>query len=661
MAANVWVVFLLLIPAALLAAWLYHPKKQPVPFLLRTLAFFALFLFLLNPSFTRLKERTVRPGLYILADNSLSVQAYDRLIDSMAETVSGEPAIRQHFHIHRYYFDDSVYAKRPSRHGSRTDIYQALEYVAHVPDEEASKTVVLFTDGISNRGKDYELFPQDYPGIRIFPVVTGDTTFIPNVRIERVDYNPTVTTGNYFTVKTVISAYPLHKPVELQVNLRQNNRIVAARRVRLTPEKNFSEIPFKLRAGRPGLYAYEITAESLPGERQLRDNRQKIWINVVDNTARILIKTGKIHPDAGALKRVLSRNQHYKINIQHQFPENLSGYDLIIALQPQAKDVEILSKIDKPVWWITGIHTDWDAVNRASLLFSRQTQGSLTEEYFPAENPAFDLFDLKPLPSFSLPPLKDKFGNVRLHAPAEIIYYARIKQHITDQPLLAVFPDRKQAVLFGQGLWKWWMTEKKHGDTSHLEDVVNKTVAFLISKTSRNQLVVHHEDIYPAGTHIRWKISAFNKLMEPNPSARLRFYLRYPGDSIRQIPVYYNEPYFMADIGHLPPGTYRYEIIYDDYNLRKKGGFTVETVSPEQPGRAKKETLETLAQASGGQLFFPDRIENLMEVLKDNEKFPFGLKEEKQHFTLLDRKIWLFLFALLMALEWIYRKYRGWL
>ena len=655
--ANWWWIPLLYIPAALVTRFLYKPRQNPLLFALRSLALFFLFLFFLNPGRWKIREKTLKPPLYVLVDNSLSIVPYASLTDSMAEKLARDRRLRENFDIRVFRFDDSIYELPPARPGKQTDIYAALAAVASQAPASGPFPVILLTDGNTTRGRDYAAAAQDFPSMKIFPVAVGDTVPRPDVKIERLDYNPSVARGNSFPLQLWISAANISRPVTTEIRIKQQNTTLFRRKMHLSPRRNAVSLRVVLKARTPGLHRYRIEATPLEGEKDTLNNRKTIWINVTDRQARILLLTGKIHPDAGALRRILSEASRYRIETARTVPSG-QHYDLIILIQPGETQIESALKTHVPLWWITGIHTDWNALNKKGLWFSRQIAGNLTEEYFARPNPEFDLFELPPPPP-GLPPLRDLFGELRLAGPVRIIYFSTVKNRPLRQALMAVNTQNKQVLLAGQGIWRWYMHEKKAGDPSHISELIHKTAAYLISSPSENQLVVQYETLYGPNEPVRMGILLFNPLMEPDIEAVPEFRLKTPEGKIRKIPVFFREGQYMADLGRLDPGFYTFTVRSRKYGIVKRGGFEVASAVSEASKNAEIESLERLARDSGGELFYPSRIDSLRKALLRPGRFPLALHTERHFERFTDRRLWLLLFVLLLTVEWICRKYSG--
>ncbi len=651
-----WIMIFLFVSALIAGTILYNPKKNLFVYILRSLGLFLLFLFIWDPGFYQKRFEEIKPELIILSDISPSIQAYLETSDQLAKNIMQDETLNKKFQIKRYYFADSLYNQKVTE-TKHTNITRAINEIVRQQKSQYNKAIVLITDGYQTLGPDYVTSADRFPFLKIYPLALGDTNRYVNIKIERIDYNQMVSKGNYYFIKTIVSAENLTDNLNTKWTLYKDGKKIQEKNIHLTPERNFQEIVFKSQAQNPGIHVYDIRLKPVENEKNTQDNRQKIRIQVIEKNANILLLTGKIHPDVGIFKRILSRNKAFQITVSNNIPEDKT-FDLIIYFQPQKKHLDLLEKLSVPLWFITGIHTDWNAINNSNLPFNRKTSGQLTEEYFPYSNPAFDLFDLPQIEN-NFPPLKDFFGKIITKEPPEIIYYSRIRNTKTHDPLALIFPDKKTAVLFGQGIWKWNIFEKRNGKELQTQTFISKTVEYLINKATKEQLKLNYKNEYSYGESIKIYIEAYNLLMEPNPKATINFILKNSSGKKQEIPVFYQSPYFVASLNDLEPGEYTFQVKYPDFNLSKTGFFEVKTVPIEKDQGVDIQSLQRLAEQTGGKFFTADQIRKLKEELINDASFKTVIKEHKRKLQLTDRILWLFLFVLLISTEWFYRKYKG--
>ncbi len=648
--------FFLLIISYSISFYLYRTDNELLK-ILRAIVIYFLLTLLFYPFVYKESEIEIKPGLIILEDLSASVEPYKEKISVLSEKLWTDKELNEKFSVSFFTFSDKILNDFSEKPGEHTDIYQTLWDVTHSFLSGRNNAIVIFTDGIQTKGKDYTLFPVDNNTV-IFPVVIGDTVKHPNLKIERVIYNDVVAKDNYFYIKTQLTAENIDRKIPSEFLIKEKGRVKFRKKITFTPNKNFVQLDAKLSAYSPGYHTYELIIKNIPGEKNLSDNKKIIRIQVTEKKARILLLTSKIHPDAGVFKRILSTNKSYEIEVKNTIPPR-KAYDLIIVIQPQPAQLESLQKINTPKLWITGKFTDWEALNRFNDLFKRNVKGNLKEEYFAYENPDFSLFQLKKLPAHILPPLTDLFGNIVLKQPGEAVYYAKVKSYATKQPLFVIFKEKKQAAIFGQGLWKWYIYEKKENKADHIEDLVKKTVDFLVSETKTQQLQVHYEKQYTEGQPVIVRISAFNTLLEPDPKANLSLWLYSPDGSKKKIPVYYEEPFFAANLGVLNPGTYRLKVYYPRYQLTKQVFFDIIKLPPEVPQTAQTDKLQILAEMSGGKIFFENNLDSLKQSLLTHPAMKTIIKTERRKINVLNNYYFILFLLLLLSLEWIIRKYKG--
>ncbi len=656
--SQIVILFILLLLAAGVTWFFYSPRKEKWLFALRTFSLFFVLLFLWDPVFYVRHKQEIKPVLYVLTDRTVSVKDYDSLLSRVRADLTGDKDLASRFEVREFYFD-SILHRQAGDYAGVTDIAAALRRLREEKTKE-NAAVVLLTDGRSTRGRDYRFVIGPADRLRVFPVTIGDTSRYPNVKIDRVDYNQRVGLDNEFIIQPYVAYENPREPVKTKILVRQGKRILFEQSLELDKNHAYRKLRIRLKAKSPGWQMFTVEILPFKTEKKKEDNRKRLSVNVVEQSARILILTGKIHPDAGVIRRVLSRIKTYKITLDSLIDPK-EKFDLIIAVQPGRKQSEILAKRKEAVWYITGPFTDWVALNRWNGLFTKQVSFSgLTEQYLPVFNPGFDLFKLPEFNAEQYPALKDLYGEVQLKYPANVLFYAQIKNVKTNQPLTVYLPDRYTAATFGSGLWRWYLWEKKSGKTEiFTEKLIEKTVMYLLRKPQRDLLILKYKNRYSSVEPVKIQMQAYNTLWEENRKAKL--YLRWTDSTGKshQAKIYYNSPYFEAKLPVLKPGKYTFTVQYADYRIVKKGMFTVLPPAQEKPEGVAMDKLNELARYTGGKLYSAGQMEALKTYLKQAPEFKTKIRlvKEKKHLT--DRYVWLLLAVFLLSAEWFYRKYRG--
>ena len=650
----------LILLAMMLAAWIYPPRRRPLLFLLRTLSLFFVFLFLWNPRFVHRKSRRIRPVLTFIQDVSASQKPYIHRSDSLANAWTNDKDLKKHFDIRRVYFAAGLYNRKPDSLPWQTAISQSLSSLHESHSSGNREAWILLTDGIQTAGKDYTYIARFWKNLRIYPVLLGDTTRFPDLSIEHTEYNRETGKGNFFPVNISFRYQGKKVPVETEVVISEKGHVLRREKLRFNSQRRYIKKHWSFQAKNPGWHTYKIILRPLDGEKNITNNTAYLRFRVIDRRANILILYGGLHPDAGALRRILETEKNYHITIHRNIPTGKT-YDLIVAIQPTARQVEQIRQAGRPVWWITGIATEWKGLNTKAGWFQKRLSVSTPVNYIPEPAENFHLFQLPEPPAFPLPPLRDVYGNLTMETGTEVLWYGHLEGDTARVPLWVIYPTRYEAATFGQGLWRWYVQEKKNtSSVRYLREAVLRTAAFLMHKPHRGLLQVEHQRHYDAGTQAVILIRALNTLYEPRPDAHLVFRLHTPDGHHRTIPLFYENGVFKAYLDTLGPGFYRYEVHYRDYDLHRYGGFQVDSLPAEFRLRlAATSSLQQLARSTDGKLFFPDSTDNLRHLLLNDPFFKTRLKEQTRRIPLTDHSLWLWLAVLMLVLEWIYRKYRG--
>ncbi len=650
----------LLLLAAAISAWIYPPRRHPLLFAVRSGALFLVFLFLWNPQCVHRSKHISKPELVVVQDVSASQKDFLSLSDSVRKFLINDADLKQHFRLRQYWLADSLFHRRPDSLRLATNLHQSLEQLYDLHGAGRRRAWILLTDGLATAGGDYRYMGNRMRDTRNFPVVTGDTARYPDLEIKQVEYNDRTATGNYFPLNLSVRYRNGRQPAETELRISEGNRILQKQKIRLTPGDNYRKFSFRLRTRKAGWHRYQIRLQALDGEKNVQNNVRYVRIRAVDRTAHILILYGKLHPDVGVLRRILEQDKNYRIEIAAQLPRGKT-YDLILAVQPSARQVRQLAGRKEPVWWFTGVHAAWPAVNKAGLWFGKRIDFISDELYRPKKVNETGLFRMPPFPGFPLPPLRDVYGKIRLSAQAQVLIQGRSDSNTDAAPLVAVEPQKYSAVTLGQGLWRWYMFEHKNtGKADFTSILVKKIGLFLMNKPQKDLLRVDYSKHYVRGHRPVLRIHALNTLYEPNDAARLRVKVHTPDGKTHDLKPVYEGGMFKVFFPWRAPGFYRFTVFYDDYNLRYHGGLEIDRLPAElRFTGTDTASLARLARSTGGALYFPQDVDKLKKRLLQSAYFKPGVqfRAEKHPLT---RHWWLLLLAaLFFAVEWFYRKYRG--
>ena len=650
--------------------YFFRSKTLPYKYLLAALRFVGLMgilLLLLPLKIEKLTTFTERQRLILLLDNSGSVgrePGRDQILKAR-ELFADDPQLLDRFDLSTYVFGKSLRnADSLDFSDNGTDITSALEALSGgFLDKDAS--IVLVTDGIENQGRTLGADAKTYAPV--YPIVVGDTTQYQDIRIDQVNLNRYAFLDNQYPVEVLIS-YRGSGPASLSLSVLDNGKRVFRKDLELKAGRSTERVEILLKADQVGFHQITASVPALENERNTGNNQQVAAIEVIDETTRITIVSSHPHPDLGMLKRAIENNQQRQARIIR--PAQVSSLapqtDLWIFFQPDdafRQAYELLQNTQTPLMTITGGLTDWEFLNSVQGSFTLEEAGP-EEELLPEPNPSFGYFDISRWEVSGYPPLEGNLGEYQIFPPNEWLLGQRVRGVSLNQPLLALLrgETRREAVVFGSGLWKWRMnTFATGGDFRNFDEVLGKLWLFLTAGQNTERLSLEYQSLYNGRQPTVIRARFFDEALRFDPQARLNLQL-YDSTGTEQAsyPIPLGKGYYEADISNLPPGFYSFEVVAEDTGLRKSGQFRLLAFELEnQQLRSNLEGLARLAEDSGGALYFPSDMTRLKDSLLGADRFRPVRRSRGNVVSLIDYRWLLVLIASALGAEWFIRKYNG--
>lgn len=640
---------------------------------LRFLAVFSVLLLLINPKFTKNEYRVEKANLIVLVDNSTSVANSKDTIQNILEKILQNKSLEQRFNFERYGFGDALRASDndgPILNDSlfidnNTNISEALRGLQEIYSS-SNTAIILLTDGNQNLGADYEYYGarQKFP---IFPIAIGDTTRYDDVAISQVNANRYAFLKNKYPVETYIS-YNGRRAINTSLKISIDGRTVFRETISFTNTDNTKTITTLLDANSVGLKNIVVSVDSLANERNTVNNTRQIAVEVIDEKTDIAIVSNLLHPDIGALKNAVERNEQRSVSILKATvdPKEFENVDLFILYQPDASFTPVYDYIQRKKanrFTVTGSQTDWNFLNQVQNSFSKNSYNQV-EEVFPTMNSGFTIFDISDFSIQDFPPLNANLGEINLRKSGETLLGQRVKGVDLNQPLLAVMGSEteREAVLFGENSWKWRMQSYRNDrDFKNFDGLIGKIMLYLSTDNTRERLTLDYESVYPGGNTAKITAAYFDETYVFDANATLDLRLRNTEtNNMTEIPMLLQGSYYEGDLSSLTPGRYEFTVGVRDENLSKSGSFTITDFDVEkQLVSTDYQKLSRLARTSGGKSYFPSQVEALVSDFSEDERFLPVQKSERNTVSLIDFRILLAVIAAALAAEWFIRKYHG--
>jgi len=217
-------------------------------------------------------------------------------------------------------------------------------------------------------------------------------------------------------------------------------------------------------------------------------------------------------------------------------------------------------------------------------------------------------------------------------------------------------------VLFGEGIWKWRATVYRRSNSfEDFDKFISNVMQLLKSKDKRDRLDIITEAEYSSNENILIKAYYTDENYRFDNRASLELLLRNKNTKEEIVlPFSLGMNVYELKLDGLSSGLYTYQVQVKNQNIIKKGSFKVNEFSiEEQFLNANHEKLEKLALNSGGKLYYPSQVNDLINELVISNRFYSTQRTEIQENQLIDKKWIMLIIVILISAEWFLRKYYG--
>ena len=634
---------------------------------LRFLSLFLLALLLINPSVNKRFFESVKPVLAVAVDNSTSIQYLkkDQEVKALIASLKNNTELTEKFDLKVFGFSNGLQDSLDLSFTKKTtNIERSLSELDQVYTG-ATAPIILVSDGNQTVGKDYT-----YKGLfykqSVYPVVVGDSVGTGDSKIEQLNLNKYAFLKNNFPVEVVLTnthtgAYTSDFKVF------NNNKLVYKKTIQFDSQNSSQIINFSLPATRPGVQKYRAVLNAKTGEMNTINNQKNFAVEVIDQKTQVLLVSSIVHPDIGAFKKSIEKQENRSVTIKQPLQvKNLDDYQLVILYQPDTAFYSlfsILEKDKKNYFVVTGEATSWKFLNQVQSVISHEITGQY-EYYQPRFNPLYKTFLLEDAFDDQYPPLTGAFGSVTLKGPYDILLYRQIDGIATEDPLLVTCENEGQRAgfLLGEGFWKWRSFSYTQNKTfENIDQLIAKIVQYLASAKKRNRLTATAESFYYGNMGIVIGAEYFTKNYEFDRRGKLNISISNTDKSVRRtIPMLLKGSKYEVELNDLPAGDYDYTVSVEGEKLRASGILSVlEFDIEKQTMSANVTSLRQLATDTKGNLYTLDNTDELVQDLITDDRYPIIQKSREEQTSLIDWKILLGVLIVLLAIEWLIRKYYG--
>lgn len=647
---------------------------------LRFTSIFLIGIILLSPILEISTVKKIKPKSVILVDNSASINLSNlnpelliqklNLIQSRLSNLG--------YDVESLVFDNKLNSiDSLSLKGNRTNLFSAIQSVLDSRSFENLQNIILLTDGNYNEGNN-PLFINNFNYTEIYPILIGDTSTIPDIKIEQVDYNPVMISNEICEVQVQLSTI---KAKNCQVNLKlididNNFKVLDQAKLNLKPNSNYYSFQFKLSNLPIGNHHYKVVVDSLENERYTINNQFDFFIDVIDGIKNIEILSTFPHPDISALNQILRTNKSFKIKTTIQ-SSNLNfspESDLLILYQlptlnfNNSSIIENAFKQRKSILFILGSQFDYIKFNSLQKLFLISYNDNDNINLLPFLNSNFSKFyltDNAKLILNKLPSLSSSNFLVKNLSETSVFLSSKNPRTNIDLSLFSVstFNEKYIGLIAAENFWKWRIYNYNLNKTTvETDELFAKFINLLLVKSEKKQLVTNMAtNNFSENTPLLIYSSTYNDLFQfVKPESITCKIESNNGISFSNNMILQDKIYTFKS-SNLKLGEYTYTIDANINNKKfvNKGKFSVYADNIESyflPSNI--EDMNSLAIKNYGSLFYLENYEGLVQKLALKKKTEKLITESKK---LRPNDLFLLLIFILViiSIEWLWRKYLG--
>jgi hypothetical protein len=651
--------------------------------ILRFLTVLGILYLLLTPLIKHFITEEQKPLIVIAEDTSESISlATDQsTLDQLESDITSlKSKLSEKYELIDFKFSDRIsFSETDTLDNQSSNLALPLEFIADNYEDQNLGAVVLISDGIYNEGKN-PLYTDAKLQTPLYTVALGDTTIRRDLLIKNVLHNRIVYLNDKFIIETDVQAYnAVGSKSNISISKVTNGKTVKLDSKSFTIDKNnyFKSFSFELTADQVGNTKYVISLANVGNEVTLANNSRNIYVDVLDARQKILLLADSPHPDIKAIKSIISSNKNYTIDVKmaNDPMSNLNAYDIVILhnLPSQRYDISKylsdIKRLRKPSFYIVGGETSTSLLNSAQNVLTINGSNTSLNEITPIIDSRFNLFTLSDLLKNKISqfvPLKAPFGEYKTAPTSKVLLYQKIGNVETQYPLLAYsdIENHKQAVLTGEGIWRWRITEfTDFPEQPFTKETILKTLQYISQKEDKRQFRAFTNKIaYKENENILFDAQLYNANYEAinTPEAYLKI-SNSTGETFDYTFSKNNNSYFI-DAGRLPEDNYTYTAStnYNGNNITAAGKFSVQSIVKEQYDlTAKHDLLFSLTEKFGGEVIYPSNVSKLGDILSNNESIKPILFQKAETKPLLDYHWLIAILIFLLAIEWFLRRFYG--
>jgi hypothetical protein len=246
----------------------------------------------------------------------------------------------------------------------------------------------------------------------------------------------------------------------------------------------------------------------------------------------------------------------------------------------------------------------------------------------------------------------------------ETLITQRIKGIDMNEPMLALMtssPER-EAVLFGENIWKWRMQSYRDSQSfDSFDEFMGKLVLYLTTNKSKNRFSIDYRPVYEGSNQAKFTAVYFDAAYTFDSNATILLQLKQKDEAASmEIPMLLKNGYYEADLTGLTAGEYAFTASVENEDLEESGNFVILDFDLEQQFLSSDyRKLQRFSSATMGHSYPQSQTARMVTDLLAADRFVPTQKSEQNVVPLIDFRYLLGIIVTALSLEWFIRKYNG--
>lgn len=672
-------------------AFFSYRNLKSIPLLPRAsfiaIRFFALLILLLlimNPYFFSSEVIQKEPKILVLLDDSESVTIqkgeYNGL-DSYSSTLE-ELNLSSNSGIDVEYFtigSNTIQTASPdslSYNQTETNFSLSISQIQEL--EDGFDAGIIISDGIITFGRN-PIIQASNLSIPLYTIALGDTSKTKDITLKNLMYNPSGFTNTRHIIEIEIAQNGFLNQSTFVKIVDSNGLIVDDREIQFITDEQTQSLSFEIELNEAGLQQFEVVVEALNDEWTIENNSSVISIDVSDSKTKILHVAYEIHPDVKMIRSILSSDDNIELStltwlgnnryIESEIP-TISEQELIIfhGLPPSELSISILDGcLEKPSLYLQlpdsrvnprGVLSEIELIsNTGNQLY----QVNITPNLANTDHPIMELPDVA-FDGFS--PIISSLRSLS-NSPEQTLLLKSNFQNIDTPNDILVVVERGNMRRAAISAWGWYRLYQSPTDAER--DFVTQLFANIAAWSANNPddrklKISPSRPVFNISDEVIINANLNNENGELEAEATIEITIDDNNGDKREFNMSNEgDGAYQLSISSLSSGLYSFsaEARKGERQIDTQNGeFLVQDSNSELINTIRNdEFLRSLATETGGSFFTFNSVSNFWETL-ETDNLLISKEETIEKYTFpIHSFYWFIVVLLLLATEWVGRKF----